>query len=63
MTKFFIYVMHLKQIELAINLDFYLFTRFFQPFEANSSTFGVKRNTYSNMVQSQVLLDDLFIAI
>lgn len=27
------------------------------------TTFGVKRNTYSNIVQSQVLLDDLFIAI
>lgn len=25
MTKFFICVMHLKQIELAINCDFYLF--------------------------------------
>ncbi len=27
------------------------------------TTFGVKRNTYSNIVQSQVLLDDLFVSI
>ena len=27
------------------------------------TTFGVKRSTYSNIVQSQVSLDDLFVAI
>lgn len=42
MTKFFICVMHLKQIEPSLNLVFPLFYLLFQPFKTNSSVAEVR---------------------